>query len=488
MALMLKNARLIDPQIGLDEVADILIRDGKIVEVGHDLTMEKGVERDLSGKIVTPGLVDMHVHFRDPGQEQKEDIASGSRAAAHGGFTAVCTMPNTSPVVDDAVAVEYVKARAAAVGKCRVVVAGACSKDLKGEVLSDMGDMYAHGAPVFTDDGHGIQDAGMMRRVMDYANQFDTVIMAHCQDDSLVADGQVNEGVASTRLGMVGWPAEGEELEIARDIALCRLTGCPLHIQHITTKRGLDLVAAAKAEGLPVTCEVTPHHMFLTEDAITAEYQTALKVNPPLRTAEDAAALIEGLANGTIDAIVTDHAPHTDWEKDREFELAPFGMTGLETSLSLVLTHLVRAGVIDYGRRSARDPAPGAGEDRGRQRGRPHGHRPGGRLDRGSGRLLLQGQQLRLHRSRAYGPRHRRLRRRLRHHGGRQDRRVGDCRQPMSCLEGAVFGRSLLVFPPQGCFTGKRRLGNRRGVDAGVGELLPRMRLRRLWMFPEGLA
>ncbi len=220
MALMLKNARLIDPQIGLDEVADILIRDGKIVEVGTNLTMEKGVERDLAGKIVTPGLVDMHVHFRDPGQEQKEDIASGSRAAAHGGFTAVCTMPNTSPVIDDAVAVEYVKARAAAVGKCRVVVAGACSKDLKGEVLSDMGDMYAHGAPVFTDDGHGIQDAGMMRRVMDYANQFDTVVMTHCQDDSLVADGQVNEGVASTRLGMVGWPAEGEEREIARDIAL----------------------------------------------------------------------------------------------------------------------------------------------------------------------------------------------------------------------------------------------------------------------------
>lgn len=350
MALMLKNARLIDPQIGLDEVADILIRDGKIVEVGHDLAMEKGVERDLAGKIVTPGLVDMHVHFRDPGQEQKEDIASGSRAAAHGGFTAVCTMPNTSPVVDDAVAVEYVKARAAAVGKCRVVVAGACSKDLKGEVLSDMGDMYAHGAPVFTDDGHGIQDAGMMRRVMDYANQFDTVVMAHCQDDSLVADGQVNEGVASTRLGMVGWPAEGEELEIARDIALCRLTGCPLHIQHITTKRGLDLVAAAKAEGLPVTCEVTPHHMFLTEDAITAEYQTALKVNPPLRTAADAQAVVAGVVDGTVDAIVTDHAPHADWEKSREFELAPFGMVGLETSLALVITNLVKTGTIDYGR------------------------------------------------------------------------------------------------------------------------------------------
>ena len=174
--------------------------------------------------------------------------------------------------------------------------------------------------------------------------------MVHCQDDALVGDGQVNEGVASTRLGMLGWPAEGEEIEIARDIALCRLTGCPLHIQHITTKRGLDLVRAAKAEGLPVTCEVTPHHMFLTEDAITDEYQTCFKVNPPLRTAEDAAALIEGVADGSVDCIVTDHAPHTDWEKDREFELAPFGMTGLETSLSLVLTNLVAKGVIDYNR------------------------------------------------------------------------------------------------------------------------------------------
>ena len=350
MALMLKNARLIDPQIGLDDVADILIRDGKIVEVGTNLSMEKGVERDLAGKIVTPGLVDMHVHFRDPGQEQKEDIASGSRAAAHGGFTAVCTMPNTDPVIDDAVAVEYVKARAAAVGKCRVIPSGACSKNLKGEVLADMGDMYAHGAPVFTDDGHGIQDAGMMRRVMDYARQFDTAIMVHCQDDSLVADGQVNEGVASTRLGMVGWPAEGEELEIARDIALCRLTGCPLHIQHITTKRGLDLVAAAKAEGLPVTCEVTPHHMFLTEDAITAEYQTSLKVNPPLRAAEDAAALVEGLKNGVIDAIVTDHAPHTREEKGRGLEKSLMGVVGLETAFAALYTHLVRPGLLPLAR------------------------------------------------------------------------------------------------------------------------------------------
>jgi dihydroorotase len=350
MALMLKGARVIDPQVGLDEVCDILVRDGVVVEVGHDLEMPKGIERDLTGKILVPGLVDMHVHLREPGFEQKEDIASGTRAAAAGGFTAVCAMPNTDPVCDNATVVEYIKARAAAVGKCRVIVAGACTKGLGGEILAEMGDMYAHGAAAFTDDGRGIQDSGMMRRVMDYAAQFDVAVMPHCQDDSLVGEGQVNEGVASTRLGMFGWPAEGEELEIARDIALCRLTGCPLHLQHISTARGLDMVRAAKAEGLPVTCEVTPHHMFLTEDDIDDTYPTSLKVNPPLRTADDAVALVEGLADGTIDAIVTDHAPHTDWEKDREFELAPFGMIGLETSLSLVLTNLVHKGIIDYNR------------------------------------------------------------------------------------------------------------------------------------------
>lgn len=350
MALMLRNARCIDPQVGLDEACDILVRDGRIVEVGHDLEMPKGVERDLSGRILVPGLVDMHVHLRDPGLEQKEDIASGTRAAAHGGFTAVCAMPNTKPVVDNAVGVEYVKARAEEVGKCRVIVSGACTQGLQGEILSEMGEMAAHGAKAFTDDGHGIQDAGMMRRVMDYAAQFGLAVMPHCQDDSLVGDGQVNEGVASTRLGLAGWPAEGEEVEIMRDIALCRLTGCPLHIQHITTRRGLELVRQAKKDGLAVTCEVTPHHMFLTEDDITDDYPTSLKVNPPLRTSDDAAALVEGLVDGTIDAIVTDHAPHTDWEKDREFELAPFGMIGLETSLGLVLTKLIHEGIIDYNR------------------------------------------------------------------------------------------------------------------------------------------
>ena len=350
MALLLKNVRAIDPQVALDEVCDIVIRDGKIAEVGQNLSIEKGETRDMGGKIAVPGLVDVHVHLREPGFEQKEDIASGTRAAAHGGFTAVCCMANTNPGIDNALGVEYILARAAAVGKCRVHVAGAATQGLKGEIISEMGDMVAHGAVAFTDDGRGIQGAGMMRRVMDYASQFDRVVMAHEQDDDLVGEGQVNEGVVSTRLGMLGWPAEGEEIQIARDIALSRLTGCPLHVQHISTARGLEMIRAAKAEGLKVTCEATPHHLFLNEDAIGDDYNTSLKVNPPLRTQEDSDALLAGVIDGTIDCIVTDHAPHTAWEKDREFELSPFGMIGLETSLSLVMTQMVHTGLIDYNR------------------------------------------------------------------------------------------------------------------------------------------
>lgn len=350
MALLLKNVRVIDPQQNMDKIADIVIRDGKIVEVGEGLSIPKGVERDLTGKIVMPGLVDIHVHLREPGYELKEDIASGTRAAAHGGFTAVCCMPNTKPVIDNADVVEYIAKRAEQAGKCRVHVAGACTVGLAGEALAEMGDMVAHGAVAFTDDGRGVQDAGMMRRVLDYANQFDVTVMSHCQDEGLVGDGQVNEGVVSTRLGLLGWPAEGEELQIARDIALCRLTGTPVHIQHLSTAHGLDLVRQAKREGLPVTCEVTPHHLFLNEEAIGSDYNTSMKVNPPLRTQEDNDALVRGVRDGSIDCIVTDHAPHAAWEKDREFELAPFGMTGLETSVGLVLTQLVDTGTIDYAR------------------------------------------------------------------------------------------------------------------------------------------
>ena len=348
MSLILKNAHVVDPSVELDGTIDVLIEDGKIVRVAEDIELEGAEVRDLTGKVLVPGLVDMHVHLREPGFEHKEDIASGTRAAAKGGFTGVCAMPNTDPVADNGVVIGYVASRAAQGGKCRVYPAGAMSKGLKGEIISEMGDMVAHGAVAFPDDGRGIQDAGMLRRAMDYGKMFGKVFMSHCQDEGLVGAGQVNEGVVSTRLGLLGWPAQGEELQIARDIMIAELTGAALHIQHISTAAGLDMVRAAKEKGLPVTCEVTPHHLFLTEDDIDSTYNTSLKVNPPLRTSEDAAALIEGVIDGSIDAIVTDHAPHAAWEKAHEFEYAPFGMTGLETSLALVNTHLVKTGKIDY--------------------------------------------------------------------------------------------------------------------------------------------
>ena len=350
MALLLKNAHAIDPQISLNETLDILVRDGEIAEVGKGLCFPDAEERDLNGKVVVPGLVDMHVHLRDPGQEYKEDIESGTRAAAHGGFTDVCCMPNTNPVIDTGSVVEYVRAKAEEVGKCRVHVAGACTLGERGEALAEMGDMVAHGAVMFTDDGRGVQDAGMMRRVMDYAAQFGKAVSSHCQDESLVGKGQINEGEVSTRLGLLGWPATGEEIQIGRDIEISSLTGCPIHIQHLSSAHGLDLVRRGKEDGVNVTCEVTPHHMFLTEEAIGDNYDTRMKVNPPLRTAEDAQAVIDGVIDGTVDCIVTDHAPHADHEKAREFELAPFGMTGIETSVGLVVGNLVNPGKITWER------------------------------------------------------------------------------------------------------------------------------------------
>lgn len=350
MAFLLKSAHVVDPAAGIDGIVDVKIENDRIAEVGENLSADGAEVIDLSGKVLVPGLVDMHVHLREPGYEHKGTIESETRAAAKGGMTGVCSMPNTDPVTDNGVTVEYVKSVAEREGHCRVFPAGAMTRGLKGEIISEMGDMVAHGAVAFTDDGHGVQGAGMLRRAMDYGKMFDKVFMSHCQDDDLVGEGQVNEGVVSTRLGLLGWPAEGEEIQIARDIAIARLTGAKLHIQHISTARGLDLVRAAKEEGLPVTCEATPHHMFLTEDAIGETYDTALKVNPPLRTAEDAAAIIEGVVDGSVDAIVTDHAPHAAWEKAREFELAPFGMTGIEASLALVNTNLVKTGKIGYAR------------------------------------------------------------------------------------------------------------------------------------------
>lgn len=348
MKSLIKNVRVIDPALSLDEVADILI-DGQIIaQVGKNIECADAEIFDRDGCIAVPGLVDIHVHLRDPGQEYKETIETGTAAAAHGGFTGICSMPNTNPTTDNTTTIDYVLDKAAQAGHCRVYPSGACTKGLKGESLSEMGDMVLHGAVAFTDDGRGVQNSGVMRRVMDYAKMFNKVVMSHCQDEDLVGPGQVNEGVVSTRLGLAGWPATGEELQIQRDIALSELTGCPIHIQHITSARGVELVREGKARGIQVTCEVTPHHLVLNEDDITTTYNTNLKMNPPLRSKADNAALIEGIKDGTIDCIVTDHAPHADHEKAREFELAPFGMTGLETSLGVILTYLVDPGLITY--------------------------------------------------------------------------------------------------------------------------------------------
>jgi dihydroorotase len=348
VALLLKNGRVLDPSVGLDAVCDVIIRDGLIVEIGEDLSIPKGITVECAEKIIVPGLVDVHTHLREPGYEYKEDVESGTRAAAHGGFTAVCAMPNTNPVCDEGAAVRFLVERAAERGKVRVYSIGALTVGLKGEALAEMGDMLAEGAVAFSDDGKGIQDAGTMRRAMDYAKGFGTTVVAHCEDEALVGKGVVNEGAVSTRLGMAGWPSAGEEIAVARDIALAELTGCRLHLAHVSTAGSLELVRAAKERGVSVTCEVTPHHLFLTEDDLTPDYDTNFKMNPPLRTEADRLALVAGLVDGTVDCIATDHAPHALHEKALEFELAPFGTTGLETALPLVITNLIARGLIDW--------------------------------------------------------------------------------------------------------------------------------------------
>lgn len=351
MAYLLKGAHVVDPQVGLDDVRDVLIDGEKIARVGSGLEAPEGAEViDAAGKYLVPGLVDMHVHFRDPGFEYKETIETGARAATHGGFTDVATMPNTDPVTDNGAEVRYQIDRSRHAGLCHVHPIGALTVGEKGETLAEIGDMVMEGAVAFSDDGHGVQSAGMMRTCMEYVSQFDKVVSAHCEIESLTTHGVINEGRASTRLGMFGWPALGEELEIYRDIELCRMTGCALHIAHISTEKGLELVRAAKAEGLPVTCEVTPHHLFLCEDDITDAYDTNLKMNPPLRLASDAAALREGLLDGSIDCVVTDHAPHAPHEKDCEWEIAFFGIVGLETSLPLMLSNLVLPAKMSWSR------------------------------------------------------------------------------------------------------------------------------------------
>jgi dihydroorotase len=349
VALLLKGGRVVDPAIGLDTVCDVLIRDGMIVDVGVGLDMPKGETVDCAGRVVLPGLVDVHTHLREPGREDEETVASGTRAAARGGFTAVCAMANTEPVADEGSAVRFLLERAETDGAVRVYPIGAVTAKQEGHALAEIGDMVEEGAVALSDDGHGVQDAGTMRLAMDYIKRFGVPVVSHCEDRSLVGRGVVNEGVVSTRLGLPGWPAAGEEVQVARDVRLAELTGCRLHLAHLSTAGSVALVRDAKARGVAVTCEVTPHHLFLSEDDLTDAYDTNLKMNPPLRTKGDAAALLEGLLDGTVDCIATDHAPHAPHEKALEFELAPFGTTGLETALGLVATHVVATGLAGWG-------------------------------------------------------------------------------------------------------------------------------------------
>lgn len=337
---LLSGGRVVDPGSDLDEVADVLVEDGRIAKVGPRVEASGADVLDCAGKIVVPGLVDAHTHLREPGREDEETIESGTRAAARGGFTAVCAMPNTDPPCDTGSAVRFVVERAAAVGVVRVHPVGAATAGRGGDRLAEVGDMVSEGAVAVTDDGSWVADSGLMRLAMDYTKRFDIPVITHCEDETLSGDGVVNEGAVSTRMGLPGWPSQAEDIATARDTILAELTGCSVHVAHLSTAGSLDIVRAAKARGVAITCEVTPHHLFLCEDDLTS-YDTNLKMNPPLRTPEDREALIAGLADGTVDCIATDHAPHAPHEKEAEFELAPFGTTGLETALALVVTHLV---------------------------------------------------------------------------------------------------------------------------------------------------
>ena len=343
--LLINNGRVLDPVSGTDAAQDILLDGDRIAAVGAPGKLAeraKGAEIfDASNFIVAPGFIDLHCHLREPGGESSETIETGTRAAAHGGFTAVCPMPNTRPVNDNVSVTRSILERAAAVSSVRVWPIGAASLGSKGEALSEIAAMKQAGIVAVSDDGRPIASAKLLRQVMDYCRALDLPVIDHCEDSSLFAGAVMREGVTSTRLGLRGMPAAAESVCVARDVQLAELTNCRLHIAHLSARASLELVRAAKAKGLPVTCEVTPHHFTLTDEDV--QYDSSYKMNPPLASREDRDALIEGLADGTVDAIATDHAPHEPALKDVEFDRAPFGITGFETALSLGL-ELVHAG------------------------------------------------------------------------------------------------------------------------------------------------
>jgi len=359
---LLRGGRVVDPASGRDGRFDILVTDGRIASVrpaaarrrsaGATPAVPKGTRVvDVAGRIVMPGLVDMHVHLRDPGQEHKETIDTGTRAAAAGGFTTVACMPNTEPRNDGLAITEYIVGEARRRGVVNVVAIGCVSKGGRGEELAEIGDMVRAGAVAVSDDGAPVATAFLMRMALEYTRIFDIPVIDHCEDRSLSAGGVMNEGPTSTALGLKGIPQAAESVAVARDLAIARLTGGRLHLAHISTRASLEEVRRARAAGVRVTCEATPHHLVLTEKAVAdSQYDTNTKMNPPLRSEDDRQALLEGLADGTIDAIASDHAPHHDDEKLQEFDDAPFGIVGLETALPLAMDRLVRPGIIDVSR------------------------------------------------------------------------------------------------------------------------------------------
>jgi dihydroorotase len=371
-SLLLTGGRVIDPANRFDASADLLIVDGKVAALGRDAAAQApaDVEKmDVSGLVVCPGLIDLHVHLREPGQTSKETIATGTAAAARGGFTSVVCMPNTIPAIDNAGTVALIRERAAKQGVVNVFVTGAITNGLAGEELAPIGGLKRAGVVAITDDGHCVQNNELMRRACEYAKMFDLPVMDHCQDYSLVTDGVMHEGYWSTALGLRGWPSAGEEMIVARNILLAGLTGARIHCQHLSAAGSVQLIRDAKKRGVPVSGEACPHHFTLTDSAISGSekfwaedgknlfstldaqlstrnypewpnYDTNFKMNPPLRSARDREAILEGLADGTIEILCSDHAPHCDYEKEVEFDYAPFGITGLETGLALSLMQL----------------------------------------------------------------------------------------------------------------------------------------------------
>ena len=344
--LLIKGGRVIDPANKINDVADVLIEGGKISAVDTNIKTSAEKIIDATDKIVTPGLIDMHVHFREPGQEAKEDFVSGSKAAAAGGYTTVATMPNTSPVVDNAALVRSMIARADEVGIINIKIIGALTKNQKGEELAELRDMIAAGAVAFSDDGHFDSNARIFMNALDYLHGTDKIIICHEEETTLVKDGVMNEGKRSAILGLKGRPTVAEDIAVARDVLLAEYTGGRVHIAHISSARSVEIVRDAKKRGVKVTAEVTPQHLTMTDDLVDPT-DSSTKINPPLRTKKDCDALLAGLLDGTIDMIVTDHSPHAPEEKDREYIFAPSGFPGLETALGILLTDLYHENKID---------------------------------------------------------------------------------------------------------------------------------------------